>query len=83
MKLSENSDLIIGALFRNGGELYGVVKEALDAHIDFVNRQSSSEGDLFKDIPKFYAKEGALQQLKMIRSVLIDIEKEFKRRQDK
>jgi len=74
-------DLIIGALFRDGGELYGALSQLLAERIDFVNRQSPSEGDVMKDIPKIYKKEGALDELRSMRASLQELEKEFKRRQ--
>jgi hypothetical protein len=75
-------DLILGALFKDDGVLFVAVKDMIETRIKDVDRLKKLSGNLMEDIPEVYTRKGALDELKKIRSTLIEIESIHKKKQE-
>lgn len=77
MELSpENKKTLIDALFSKGGRVFMIVDEMLISRMDNKYKQTSTKSDLMKDIPRIFKREGAIEELKKLRSMILDLKRE-------
>lgn len=76
----EQKERILNALFSNGAMIYKLVKQHLEERITNHNSGGAS-GDLFKDLPKFYQREGAISENNKLLNMLKNYKEEYDKSQ--
>jgi len=79
MLSQDDKNALVTALFSNGRRVFLIVDAILSQTLEDMYRRTNTKGDLFRDIPIMYEREGAINELKKLRALITDLENDTKK----